>query len=522
MQMKYSYRFKEKQKKEAVSDVLLKYLSDLFIFLFQSRIAKLIHLNHTEVGKFVESIYRRHKRLGNVIENSEFPGLEINSITYIDYIENEDLPVLRKNLEKVIDKYKRSILWIDPAQSMKNFFEKFEELYKSVSWGNIYDNDVRGVDGLDLIDRISYKYIKGKNSHIVLSYSITPSEKFKNLFKSSLIAEPPSTSRIYFYSFLKMITKKKIFRSFEIKYEDESFWIDKAFNELNYQLKTEVAKKIGAGIFTRTKHQLFPSIVAFSYSQPEFNLYKKNIFRRMNINQFDCYSGSNIFLSMKSGKDMRHEYCRMEIFIEKSTNNGKERLSDSVDFLLSEYIYGITPFWLLISISDFQKSDIVKLRKKTDSYIRKNTVSLFLNELIKIKNDVSINWITFGQIKEELINKFFKSHIIDQKIPAAYNGLLSNEISRREFKKELVDYAEFISNDIKKSYDDLLFLFTKISEDNNTRANMRLQRVLLLISIVGIFLAIYNANNDWCNQWILYLLNSLNIQIPQAPKINVG
>ena len=184
------------------------------------------------------------------------------------------------------------------------------------------------------------------------------------------------------------------------------------------------------------------------------------------------------------------------------------------------YINAISSYWLLINLAALHKLNIVKLRKKTFIYIRKNKVSLFLRKIIKLKNKITLDWISFERIRKDFSTDIFNSNLNFFGIPALYNIPFMSGMKPNEFKNDLVQSSINSSIDIKDTYEDILKLYSHVSEDNTLRANMRLQRLLFWIALIGVLVAIYSTNSHLFNSWIKYLLNSCGLKIPTIPKMN--
>ncbi len=516
--MNYNFKYKSKFDKINLRHKANKFASKILFSLYDNWLFKKLKFDR---NNFLKSYILFGER-GDVLnfENSAIPDdPQINtfSITLIDCIENEDADQIKNRLINVVSKYKGGFLTEDPSIKIKKAFEKFDSEYKTTSWGSIYYNDLKDNHEIDLIDGISYDYIKGAQSHFVLCYTLYPSEKFKSLFKESLKTKISEESVINFKSFKQMIKTKRLFASISRNAKHRGYWTEKLFNEINFQAKTHLIKEVKLGVFNKQK-ELFPRIVTFEIDPAEFNTYSNELLNILNVNPQDNYRYSDIVFTLNNSDYSKSFANSLELFIPyKSEEQKQADPFNDVSYLSNNYISAIAPFWLLINISSLNKQKIIDHRKKTFIYIRKNRVTIFLKKVITLKNRLSLDWISFERIRKDFSTEIFKGQLKFLGIPDAHNTPIIQGANAQEFKETLNNYATYTSNDIKNSYDEILELYTHISEDNSTRANMRLQKRLFYIALLGIILAIYGANNNWFNSWIEFYLNIWDIKIPKAP-----
>ena len=515
--MKYNFKFKSKfdrkSWKENANNLASKFLFLIYdnILFKKLKLDRNIQLKSMTASGLKSSLF---KPKDSKIPNE--PNLNIHSITLLDCIENEDAVQIRNLLTKVVSKYNDRYPSEEPSVIIKKAFEKFDSEYKTTSWGRIYYNNLKDNEEIDLIDGVSYNYVKGAQSHFVLYYTLYPSEKFKSLFKESLKAETTEKFVIIFNSLKQIVKTKRLFSAIKHKVKKDGFWTDKLLKEINFQAKTRLIKGVKLGFFN--KHiDLFPTIITFEHDSSEFNTYCEELLNVLNVNPQDHYRYSDIIFTLNNSDYSKSFLNSIEIFIPFKSYEEKKDPFNDVSFLSSFYICAIAPYWLLINVSSFNKQKIIEHRKKTFLYIRKNRVSIFLKKVIKLKNDLSLDWINFERIRKDFSAEIFKHQLKSLGIPDAHNTPIINGANTEEFKEALISYAAHTSMDIKKSYDEILELYKYIGEDNTTRANMRLQRLLVFIAIIGILLAIYGANSNWFNSWIKFYLNNWDIKIPKAP-----
>jgi len=519
--MNYKFKYKSHLDRRTFRQMTNKLCSDFLFLLYENWFFKKLKLDK---NLFLKShIAFGRKRVIPTIDKSTIPdnpNLDIYSITFLDCIEIEDTEKLKSRLIKIVSKYKGGFLSGDPEKKLKQSFVEFESSYKTTSWGNIFYNDTKGDDELDLIDGISYGYIKGSQSHFVITFTVYPSDKFKKLFHKSLKTKITQEFEIIFKSLNQILKTKKLYTSIGSNIKESKYWTEKVLNEITCQFKSKLACNLKLGVFNKNNKVLFPRIISFEYDPIEFAQYNDELFQKVNISIYEYYNDSETIFTLKHVDYSKRSSAGLEIFIPfKSEEEKRNDPFTSISYLSENYIKAISSYWLLINLAALHKLNIVKLRKKTFTYIRKNKVSLFLRKVIKLKNKVTLDWISFERIRNDFSTDTFKRNLKFNGIPDLHNTPLANGIQPNEFKSDLVQLAINSSIDIKETYEEILKLYSHVSEDNTLRANMRLQRLLFWIALIGVLVAIYSTNSHWFNSWIKYYLSNWGLKIPTIPKM---
>ena len=76
-------------------------------------------------------------------------------------------------------------------------------------------------------------------------------------------------------------------------------------------------------------------------------------------------------------------------------------------------------------------------------------------------------------------------------------------------KKLLIDSTQRYCDSLLQSYGELNQVCKDVNENNMLQANMRLQRILLWLALIGTILTIYGANSQYCNAKLLLGWNYL-------------
>jgi hypothetical protein len=518
--MNYNFKYKSKFERLNFQEYCNSISSSLLFYLYSNRYFKKLKLDKNEFLK-TDLFFEKNRKPFNFFKSKipENPKLNIFSITFLDCIENEDSSKVKSRLASISSKYKGGFLSPEPSKRIKEAFEKFESDYKTVTFGNLFYNNTKENDNLDLIDGVEYGYVKGADSHFIMTYTVYPSEKFKLLFKQSLKVETTQTSQIIFNSFSQMLRTKKLFNSISYNIKNSNYWTSKLFNEINYQFKNEVISSLKYGLFNKDTRLLFPRITAFEYDPIEFEDYKIDLFHILDIRNHEFYSDNNSVFTLKSADYSQLSSNSMELFIPFNLNKeSPDGTFSDISYLSLNYIQALAPFWLMINVASLFERKIIELRKKTFTYIRKNQVTLFLRKTLNLKNKLSYDWINFERIRKDFSSDIFNRQLDFNGIPNAHNSSSLLKDNSKEFKGNLIQRTITVSTNIKNSFEEILELHKYVSEDSTARANMRLQRLLFWFAILGVLLGIYGVNSEWFNSWFEYYVGIWGIEFPTPPK----
>jgi hypothetical protein len=294
------------------------------------------------------------------------------------------------------------------------------------------------------------------------------------------------------------------------------------FDEICYQLKSEVLKGLKTGVFIENKHKLFHSIATFEYDKSEFSNYERKLYRTMSNGFRGSYSSDDARFFINEFDFREKSNYGVNIFLSKRSREELENGLNSISHVSGEYSNEILPRLALMNYANLQKDVIVDFRKKIFKHLQRNRTSLFLTEIITLKNKLTLSIIGFERFSKDLTGEdgiSGKRFSDESSIPEALRKCQTENCTKKhDFKLELFSDCESSEKDIKKSFKELSSLFQTISEDNHSRANMRLQRLLFRLAILGALLTLYGTNAAWCNSWIEYFLNKIGLSIPRINK----
>jgi hypothetical protein len=264
------------------------------------------------------------------------------------------------------------------------------------------------------------------------------------------------------------------------------------------------------------KHILFPKITTFEYDKTKMKKFEEHLYKNLSSKIRKGYKNNETYFFIDQNIENKSKY-HVSILLPKRTFEEEDNGINSAEFISNHYTNVILPKLSLINYSNLHKDLIIDFRRKIFSHLNKNRSTLFLTKFIKLKNRLTVSIIDFERFCKDLngISKRLNSQ--ENNFPEAFRKC-HNENCRKEheFNAELFADCDNLEKDIKKTYDELSSLFQTINEDNYSRSNMRLQRLLFWLAILGVLLTIYGSNTQWCNSWIEYILNKIGLSIPRA------
>lgn len=516
--MDYNFKYINKNSNYSFADRRNKYFSNLLYSFYRSKWYDAIGLTGDLMIKKNCHGWESEHLLEN---NTVYEGLEVNNILFSDIVRAEDVKSFQKEIVRVTSRLKpQSLTNKNPKKEFNDALGNVGTEYNSMSSNTVYYGEVPISIDADLIDQISIGYLRGRESTLIVKYTVFPSDKFQVLLKEYLEMDDINTyeiSNVSLKDFFRV--KEGYYSGYKTTFQRPQYWVTKLFSEINYQLKFQILKGLKSGVFVNEKKLLFPSIACFSYDRDKFPAYEKSLFRAFETRFSMPYRFEDLRLTMDDCDLKENSFSQINIFISKRKPEERERGLNSVGYVTKNYSQNILPQFILINLAKLQRKTIVNFRNEIFKQIRRNRVSLFMTKTVKIKNQLTLKVINFNRVKKDIVrdqlNPLFKFY--DSDIPNALRDCLNEKCTKEHsFNSELKSHMEDSINDIDKSFKDISALYQTISDDNLGRANMRLQRLLFWMAITGIVLTIYGSNTQWANSWIEYLLEKLGLSIPRV------
>ena len=188
------------------------------------------------------------------------------------------------------------------------------------------------------------------------------------------------------------------------------------------------------------------------------------------------------------------------IFLKEDDQNAVKKVPKddlkTTRYLSDNYVKSISPLWSSLNFSGINQIFLTEQRRKASVLFSKNRDSLFLKTSIRFKYQISQNWFNITRTTKDFSDPIFKSQFDFYGLPKAINERPHNTT---EFKEVLWQYTLSTGKDIVSEFENIKSLFEQISEDNVTRSNMKIQRILFWITIIGIIIALYSTNTELFN-----------------------
>ncbi|MCU0439487.1 MAG: hypothetical protein MUC49_16460 [Raineya sp.] len=495
------YKFKYKPNPITLKERINLFISNLIFKLYQNKIFKKLKLDK---NIFIKYYVNKEIKLTEENKIPENPAIIPYSLTFCDVFDFENFLKEKNTFIKLFSQYKTGWPAKKPREEIDKCFVGLENAYKTVAFGEMYYNNLQGVANVDLIDGISYKYIKGEQSKIILIYEIYPSQKFKDLFKKIFKLQMQEKYQILLSPLIDVFKFKKIKAYTSTQYTFPSIHFQILFDEVNYQLKKYIVKDLKKGVFGNKKRVLFPSIVTFEYEADKTAEYMEDILLKLGISNMTIYSKDTTMIYLPD-----NQLESMMMFISKHKDNESESQIEkslaSVSYLSGSYLNAVLPFWASLGIIEFFKSKYVMFRKEIYTYLSHNKDSIFLSKAIRIKKEFNLYFLQLKVIKKDFSSKIYNYYLNNKDFP----DLENKQRTQNKFKQEIVKNRDYSISELMKSFEEIEETFKSISNDNLVKANMRLQKILLLMSSLGALLTIYGANAKWFNEKLYNLVKHL-------------
>lgn len=249
--MDYSFRYQNRIPTNSDKGRIKINPQGLLIKLF--RLAHRIAPNKTPLIKsFLYWVDKHCKRKPFGAELSSDYNMNIYHITFSDYIEIGDISTLRQRLLTIAGQYPLGFLCRDAAKRINDFFDFSENSYNTASWGNLFSISTEKIKKMDLIDYISFNCLKGRNSHIFITYTVKPSQLCRNLFTKTLMsAQDEDEIYLLFNNLYDIFKRKSLIKSFGLKRLYNNYLCVQLFNEINWQFKDFLQKTVRDGILNK-------------------------------------------------------------------------------------------------------------------------------------------------------------------------------------------------------------------------------------------------------------------------------
>ncbi|MDJ1481738.1 hypothetical protein QNI16_14655 [Cytophagaceae bacterium YF14B1] len=442
------------------------------------------------------------------------PTLLPHSLTFTDAFEIDDISKVKQNLINLF--YRLDLVRSHPLHDIDRRLSGLEKTYNTVQYGDLCTINLKNKPGIKLIDSLRISYLKGPHSYFLLTYHIMPNESFLDRFKEIIKIDTKQIPEFEINNFRQIFFKREIIASY-------MYWVVYPYS-LVQDLYMEVAielKKVFAGyqigVFTSENKHLYPCIVSYGLNKAEYEKQLDLYHRVFNEggNDFFVSKEQHVF-SFDTPDLVKFPSSVMNIFVNASKyEDDTEKYYNSLDYLSYTYAKELAPSWFLLNYISLHRSKIIDIRKQVFRHTKEMSDTLFLKKSLKINKLLSRNLFDFNRFKNDFISDISS---IDNLPEAYYKSFVFNDSKNKAFKEHFNGYLDYILEDTTNTYKTLMEAFKQATEGNVIQSNMRLQKILFWIGVVGFCVAIYGAFNDFINGWIQYFLKMyFDFKFPKAP-----
>jgi hypothetical protein len=414
--------------------------------------------------------------------------LEIIELDQINHILNYFDKLLRTKSCRDLTWPKRELSFSEQSE-LKQWISESIGSYGHISYRGLFAiSNVEKTKNNDLYDLVEFKCFKTGENYLLLKLEVTPSEKFQ-----SIVGEIIETNTIpidipWLNSLKDFIKYKRIIRGSKAP----GYPKEKSFNFLVEDLMLQIRKELLSGYngFYSNSSKKYPHIIILnSKDQLTYSDFKIG-FGIFTTRPCDIYYNED--LNFYFINKLRYESSNCLYVIGDSDSFPAQYNQDKImiHFALSHSLY---PTWLLLNYFRDFNIQITFLRKQVYKFIHKN--SFRFNKQIKIQTKLSRMKILVNKINiefnENAIDYYFNSEDFDLKKMCIVNNSWSKDLNFYSFMKSTANYY---IKEMKTQIIEIEDYFKEISNINLIRTNIRIQFLILIISILGLLLALSNID----------------------------
>jgi hypothetical protein len=484
--------YTSKYKKRNISQKWEHFIIAILAKIHKSSFNKLLNeLDNYQIDHFIKP--REHN---NTYLQASGKILKVQKIEILDIIELDQISNILNYFDRLFKTrsckdstlIKRELTFSEQSE-LKQWIANSIESYGFISYRGLFSisNDKIN-DNNDLFDLVEFKCYKTSDTYFLLKLEVTPSDKFQSLTREIIDTNIIPVDLPQLFQIRDFIKYKRIIRGLKAP----GYPKEQAFNflveDLIYQIRKEFLFNFKG--FYSDSSKTNPHIIIFnSKDQLSFADFRIG-FGVFSTRPCDIYY--NEALSFFIINKARYETTNCLYVIGDSDSFPDEFNQDKIliHIALSNTLY---PSWILLNYFRDLNTQITSLRKTVYSFIHKNYFSF--NKQIKIQTKLSRMKILVNRINIEFndgnIDHYINSEDFDLNLMLLVNNSWSKDPNFYTYVDRLFKYY---TKDIKSQIIEIEDYFKEISNINLIKTNMRMQFFILLISILGLLLALSNIH----------------------------
>lgn len=359
-----------------------------------------------------------------------------------------------------------------------------------------------------MIEKVDVNFIKTNESYFILKIKVSPSKKFKKIFKKIIDSEEVNLTKHHYHSYYNILKTKRFYSHQSIIIDSKCFSLDNLLSDLNQQVKKNITKQF-KGYFHNSQ---------IDSSLPSIEFYEVNDFVKF-------HNDSSLRQNFKTGFDghysiednqieiyfsnSRKRSTRLQVVKQKGHGNipkvGKDHTNYDLletSFLLNSLAFPCVFRGILIEL--FEKLN--SLKRDIYDFGNHTKKTNILKSIFFFKYNNSYLELKQALVQILIITKRFENEFTKNKLALYTNEFKLEDFTPRNYrgksekKNLLYDIVEESSNSLKILKDktnSVNEIFKSIEELNSYRTNYLLQIISLFIACLA-FIFAFDKAKEFC------------------------
>lgn len=482
--------YTSKYKKRTFKEKWVNFLIATLAKIHNSPLKKILNeLDNFQIEHFIKPREQNKSYL-----QASSKDLKVQKIEILDIIELDQIRDILNYFEALFKTksckdstwIKRELTFSEQAEIKKWIADSIES-YGFISYRGLFSivNNQKDENN-DLFDSVELKCYKTRDTYFLLKLEVTPSDKFHSLTKEMMDTNIIPLDIPWLFPFKDFVKHKRFIRGYKAPGYPKEQAFKVLVDDLIFQIKKEYLVNFDG--FYSNSLKTNPHIIIFnSKDQLSFEDFKIG-FGLFSTRPCDIYYNEalNFYIINRA----RYETINCLYVIGDSDSFPDEFNQDKIliNIALSQTLY---PSWILLNYLKDLNSEITSLRKQVYNFIHKKYPRF--NKQIKIQRKLSRMKILTTRINLEFtddnIDHYINSNEFDLNLMLLVNNSWSKDSSFLTYCNRIFKYYR---KEIKSQITEIEEYFKEISNTNLIRINMRMQLFILIVSILGLLLALSN------------------------------
>lgn len=502
----YSKRYNNLTFKESFKQKVYNFKKGLLIKMSNSFLVK--RLDHFDVFSLKQAYIDK-----NLLAKSRsiftqptinYTDIDLNELHFFEVIEIDNFD---RYQQKVISKFAKQKIFFTSSEhkDLKENLSKVKDDLDTISTGGLFSLNFKKKENKDsnLIDFVQVSYIKTNESYFMLRIEVTPSKKFKSIFRKILNQDDSSNSIIYFKPLLEILKTKRFISHENFVTSIKCHSIQNLISDINEQVKLNVTKHLKGIFHEGTSSKYLPCIEYYEVG----NIDEFHKDSNLNFNFDRGFDGPfkskdneiEVYLS-----DLRREkISNIQVVKKKEHGKRKGEGNDITDYAKLETYYLLKSFAFPCVFKAILHENRIKLNKlKRDIYdfigdSSKKSKFRFLfffirnRKYIELKLKLTQVILTLKRFESEFSKQELIFYTSDFQL-AEFKATTPRPDSNNLLEK-IINNFEFQIKQLDKKTKDANEVFKSIEELNSYRTNLLLQIISIFIGLLALLFTFEKA-----------------------------